>query len=178
MYITLRRFLQQFFGVFNLGLIKKNDLKSLHKNSISFKNLANKSAFYFIMEDLIEDLNIKKLSRTFLIDDSKSEHGQDFFALFSNNFESGGSFLEFGAYDGITFSNTYLLEKRFGWKGLIIDPIPKHFNMMEQNRSCQKLLAAVTPEKQKFAKVVEAPASNLSKIAKQKIFTRSHTVPA
>jgi hypothetical protein len=178
MYIILRKFLRQFFGVFNLGLIKKNDLKSLQKNDILFNNLANKIAFYFVMEDLIEDLNIKKLSRTFLMNDSKSENGQDIFALFVNNFKSGGSFLEFGAYDGFTFSNTYLLEKRFGWKGLIIDPIPNHFDMMEQSRSCQKLLAAVTPENQKFAKVVEAPASNLSKIAKRKILTKLHTVPA
>jgi hypothetical protein len=50
--------------------------------------------------------------------------------------------------------------------------------MMKQSRSCQQLLAAVTPKKQKFAKVVEASASSLSKIAKRKMFTKLHTVPA
>ena len=178
MYITLRKFLRQFLGIFNLGLIKKNDLKSLHETYIYYNNLAGKLPFYFEVEDLIEDPSIKILNRTFLINDSKSENGQDIFALFANNFKSGGSFLEFGAYDGVTFSNTYLLEKNFGWQGLIIDPIPSHFDIMKQSRSCQQLLGAVTPEKQKIVKVVEEPASNLSKIAERKILTKVHTVPA
>ena len=155
MYITLRKFLRQFFGVLNLGLIKKNDLKSIQKTSILYSNLASRLPFYFEVEDLIEDQTMKKINRTFIINDSKSENGQDIFALFANNFKSGGSFLEFGAYDGVTFSNTYLLEKNFGWQGLVIDPIPSHFDIIKQSRSCQQLLAAVTPEKQKFVKVVE-----------------------
>ena len=178
MYITLRKFLRHFFGVLNLGLIKKNDLKSLHKTSILYSNLAGKLPFYFEVEDLIKDPTIKTLNRTFIINDSKSENGQDIFALFANNFKSGGSFLEFGAYDGVNFSNTYLLEKNFGWQGLIIDPIPNHFDIMKRSRSCQKLLGAITPEKQKNVKVVEKPASNLSKIADRKILTKMHTIPA
>ena len=79
MYITLRKFLRQFLGIFNLGLIKKNDLKSLHKTSILYSNLAGKLPFYFEVEDLIEDPSIKILNRTFLINDSKSENGQDIF---------------------------------------------------------------------------------------------------
>ena len=73
MYITLRKFLRQFFGVLNLGLIKKNDLKSLHKTSILYSNLAGKLPFYFEVEDLIEDQAMKKINRTFIINDSKSE---------------------------------------------------------------------------------------------------------
>lgn len=94
------------------------------------------------------------------------------------NFKTGGTFLEFGAYDGITFSNTYLLEKNFGWTGLLIDPIPSHFNLMKTSRSCQQILAAVVPEKQNFVNVVEEPASNLSKIAKRKVLSKSHIVQA
>ena len=178
MYTMLRGFLRQFFHIFGLGLVKKNDLKTLHKNNILHNNLASKLAFFFEIEDLIEDSSIKILNRTFLINDSKSQNGQDIFALYFNNFKSSGSFLEFGAYDGVTFSNTYLLEKNYGWTGLIIDPIPKHFDMLKQSRSCQSLLAAVTPEQQKFAKVVVATNPELSKIAKRKILTKSHTVPA
>ena len=177
MYVMLRRFLRQLFWICNLGLVKKNDLKSFQKKNTLFNNLESKIAFYFVMEDKIKDSE-KKLTRTSLINYSKSQNGQDFFAIFSNNFKNGGSFCEFGAYDGVTFSNTYLLEKNYGWTGLIIDPIPKHFDMMKQSRSCQQLFAAVTPEKQKFAKVVEHQSSELSKIAKRKILTKLHTVPA
>ena len=34
-----------------------------------------------------------------------------------------GYFIELGAYDGITLSNTYLLEKKFKWKVICIEPL-------------------------------------------------------
>jgi hypothetical protein len=54
--------------------------------------------------------------------DSKSQLGQDIFALFTSNFKTGGTFLEIGAADGITLSNSYILEKYFGWTGVLCEP--------------------------------------------------------
>jgi FkbM family methyltransferase len=39
--------------------------------------------------------------------------------------KSGGFFVEAGANDGIRQSNTYYLEKRRGWTGLLVEPIPR-----------------------------------------------------
>lgn len=36
----------------------------------------------------------------------------------------GGTFLEAGANDGFTQSNTYLLERHHGWRGILVEPIP------------------------------------------------------
>jgi hypothetical protein len=36
----------------------------------------------------------------------------------------GGYFVEAGAHDGFTQSNTYLLERRHGWRGLLVEPMP------------------------------------------------------
>jgi FkbM family methyltransferase len=36
-----------------------------------------------------------------------------------------GTFVEFGAGDGVHFSNTYWLEKDRGWNGLLIEPDPR-----------------------------------------------------
>src|SRR3954452_5124823 len=36
-----------------------------------------------------------------------------------------GFFIEAGAHDGLTQSNTALLEFCFGWKGLLVEPIPE-----------------------------------------------------
>eukprot|EP01031_Cornospumella_fuschlensis_P024190 gene24190-29259_t len=36
----------------------------------------------------------------------------------------GGTFLEIGALDGISFSNTWFFEKKFGWKGILVEGHP------------------------------------------------------
>ena len=36
-----------------------------------------------------------------------------------------GFFIEAGANDGIRQSNTHVLEKKFGWTGLLVEPIPR-----------------------------------------------------
>lgn len=45
-----------------------------------------------------------------------------------------GFFIEAGAHDGISQSNTYLYEKKHGWKGLLVEPIPSAFQKCRSNR--------------------------------------------
>lgn len=42
-----------------------------------------------------------------------------------------GTFLDIGANDGITFSNTRALAER-GWKGVLVEPSPKAFELLEK----------------------------------------------
>lgn len=71
----------------------------------------------------------------------KSQYGQDLFALLSVDFKSEGYFVEVGAYDGVTYSNTYLLEQ-IGWQGLLIEP-SKHYNKIKKNRAVKSYNCAV-----------------------------------
>jgi len=68
------------------------------------------------------------------IDRSRSQLGQDFFALLANRFKKEGFFVEFGACDGIEFSNTYLLEKEYGWRGILSEPNRAYHAGLRENR--------------------------------------------
>jgi FkbM family methyltransferase len=48
----------------------------------------------------------------------------------------GGVFVDIGAYDGVTFSNTLMLERDRGWTGLCIEPLPDVFAVLQSSRHC------------------------------------------
>lgn len=66
-----------------------------------------------------------------------SQCGQDQYVneqIFKNL--QGGVFVDIGAHNGITFSNTYFFEKERGWKGICIEPIPARFAELKACRDC------------------------------------------
>jgi len=67
---------------------------------------------------------------------SRSQLGQDLWVLEQLGWKRGGFFVEFGATDGVLLSNSWLLEKHFGWQGICAEPNPKLFERLQQNRSC------------------------------------------
>jgi FkbM family methyltransferase len=67
----------------------------------------------------------------------KGQKGQDKWVIFSVlPFKKNGFFLDLAASDGITHSNTYSLEKLFGWTGICIEPNPKFFQKLKTSRNC------------------------------------------
>lgn len=68
--------------------------------------------------------------------ESRSQLGQDMFALSQLGFEEGGYFVEFGATDGIELSNSYVLEKHFGWSGIVAEPAKRWHKDLTANRHC------------------------------------------
>lgn len=67
-------------------------------------------------------------------------HGQFYQDKYVNeNFfknKKNGIFVDIGAYDGITDSNTFFFEKELGWKGICIEPVPELFKNLKAQRSC------------------------------------------
>jgi FkbM family methyltransferase len=66
--------------------------------------------------------------------ESYSQFGQDrFVAEMVYVGKRGGYFVEAGAGDGLWISNTLLLERRYGWTGLLIEPTSA-FSALQRNR--------------------------------------------
>lgn len=62
-----------------------------------------------------------------------------------NNPNVNGVFLEIGGFDGITYSNTYALEKYFNFTGILIEPSPLSFKKMIKNRpKCLNINCAIS----------------------------------
>lgn len=179
MYVFLRSFLRKVFSIFNLGLVKNKDLIKLQQTFVDYTCLLNKLNFYLLFDKKLDEIKGKSYSDINFLVESKSQNGQDLFALLSNSFKRSGIFIEFGAYDGVIFSNTHLLEKQFGWTGILIDPIPSHYESMIQNRNCKLIHGAITAKHQESVLIEELPASDLSRFAnKRKIFKKIHKVKA
>jgi hypothetical protein len=70
------------------------------------------------------------------LENSKAQELQDLFVLAMLDFKKNGFFVEFGAVDGIYLSNTHLLEKSFGWSGILSEPMRTMKELIEFNRSC------------------------------------------
>tara|TARA_B110000305_G_scaffold10128_1_gene9813 strand:- start:201 stop:953 length:753 start_codon:yes stop_codon:yes gene_type:complete len=65
-----------------------------------------------------------------------SQFGQDLFVLNELNFKKNGFFVEFGATNGINGSNTYLLENKFNWRGILAEPAKIFYDELNKNRKC------------------------------------------
>lgn len=66
---------------------------------------------------------------------SKSQLGQDLFALSRLGFKRNGFFVEFGATNGINLSNSYLLETKFNRNGILAEPAKLWHSSLKKNRS-------------------------------------------
>ena len=65
---------------------------------------------------------------------SKSQLFQDLFVQFIHNDKQRGTFLEFGATDGLSLSNSVMLENKFGWTGVLAEPSPQWHDKLFENR--------------------------------------------
>ncbi|MGH3679615.1 MAG: FkbM family methyltransferase [Natronosporangium sp.] len=65
-----------------------------------------------------------------------SQCGQDRFVLELLGGMRGGFFLDSGASDGVTVSNTHLLETGYGWTGICVEPNQTFFAELVKNRRC------------------------------------------
>jgi FkbM family methyltransferase len=77
-----------------------------------------------------------------------------------------GYFVEFGATDGILRSNSYLLEKEYGWNGILCEPARAFHELLTSNRTVSidfRCVYSKTGESVEFHEVESLELSGLSK---------------
>lgn len=79
-----------------------------------------------------------------------SENDCDFWVLDKTNYKHNGYFVDLGAGDGVTGSNTFLLEKFYKWDGIVCDPNPQFLKSLCGARDCTICDLAVWSESGKI----------------------------
>ena len=96
---------------------------------------------------------------------SKAQLSQDIFALSELNYKEKGFFVEFGACDGKYISNTFMLEKKLKWNGILAEPAKEwHFNLAK-NRAVNIETSCVwenSNDKLIFSEAIDPALSYLS----------------
>jgi len=66
---------------------------------------------------------------------STSQLGQDLWVIDTLNYKTNGFFIDIGALDGVTYSNTFLLENKYNWIGICVEANPFVLPMLSSNRN-------------------------------------------
>jgi len=83
----------------------------------------------------------------------KAQKYQDLWVIvYVHRFMRKGYFVDLAAADGTTHSNTFALEKIFGWRGICIEPNPIFYEEMKNTRNvhCEKAVISNNYGKVKF----------------------------
>jgi FkbM family methyltransferase len=96
---------------------------------------------------------------------SKSQLFQDLFVIFCKAGKRDGFFVEFGATNGVTLSNSYLLEKELNWKGILAEPAKDWHKDLPKNRTAAIDFRCVWSKTGEQLEFIETPYGELSTIA-------------
>ena len=71
---------------------------------------------------------------------SHAQFFQDLWVVYESKGLKDGFFVEFGAMDGVSLSNSYYLEKTFGWRGILAEPLPSWHAELQLPRTVSRFL--------------------------------------
>jgi FkbM family methyltransferase len=95
---------------------------------------------------------------------SKAQLKQDMFVLDELGYKRDGYFVEFGATNGVDLSNTYLLEKEMGWRGILAEPARVWQDALVANRKCCISFDCIWSKSNEELEFNEVEAADLSTI--------------
>ena len=138
------------------------------RNSAGLNQIDSQSRFGVLLYILSARSQTSKLTLDEALEiasNSQSQLGQDVLALSLVGKDKNGFFVEFGATDGKTLSNTYLLEKYFGWVGILCEPGKNWHAALKANRSVPIDTRCVFSSTGKLVEFTETSVGELSTIS-------------
>ena len=125
--------ISSFAKITGIRLIKESAWQSVLGNELQFLPIWKKLS------------HAEKESAKNLLPSSQSQYGQDLVALLvQKSIGCNKFFVEFGATDGIQWSNTYSLEKSDGWAGILAEPARCYQEQLRENRKCYITSACIS----------------------------------
>ena len=138
------------------------------RNSAALSELDSQSRFGVLLTMMSTSSQTSKLSLKEALEissNSQSQLGQDVLAFSQVGKDKKGFFVEFGATDGKTLSNSYLLEKSFGWSGILCEPGKAWHSDLKKNRNTVIDTRCVFSSTGKLVEFTETYVGELSTIS-------------
>ena len=133
----VNNFLQFVFDKIGYQVLRTERYKKLNEieiaNSFNDNTLVIRVLNLLSIIEKIDKIYFGDLIRALKI--SKSQLGQDIFVLSVLGFKRNGFFVEFGSTNGVDYSNTLVMEKIFGWKGILSEPAKTWHRHLSLNRN-------------------------------------------
>lgn len=158
---SVKRVLKDILGTTGREIVSREALRdrsARHRRSLKVQGFYERLLNEFIFKDP-ERIDLKGFSGHCLenLGRSHSQWQQDLWVMYETGGMSEGFFVEFGASDGIAGSNTLMLEKDRGWKGVLCEPVPSEFAKLQDNRRnsvCVNAAVSVDDQRQYAFSVV------------------------
>lgn len=158
-------------SISDFSLMRNSEINELRHSAKSI------AAFQFLSESkVLGNLPVNQASEYVLA--SKSQLGQDVLALSYVGTDKPGYFVEFGATNGLDLSNTYMLEKNFGWKGILCEPAKIWHKELFSNRESiidTRCVFNSTGEQMDFSEATISHMSTIEDFVKSDFYTRKIT---
>jgi FkbM family methyltransferase len=132
----VRKFVLKILSLFNLALVRRDSYLNHFTRSENFFRLTRDGSDLVFFRELLKSRSSGVLETLDLLSESNSQLRQDLLVLWLLDFKRNGVFIEFGATDGIDLSNTFLLENKFNWTGVLAEPATIWHKELRVNRKC------------------------------------------
>ena len=167
---------------FNLVIVRRDSYLNHKKRSEEFFLNSRDGSDFFFFQSLLEKKPSGVLEALNLIGESKAQLRQDLLVLWLLDFKRDGVFIEFGATDGVDLSNTYLLEDKYGWSGILAEPALIWHEKLRTNRKCVVDFHAISSSSGELLDFFEAEDArfsvfgNIGSAQKSIKYTKSYSV--